>query len=388
MSIDETITKLVYGASLKVAQSAKAHYYKSNLGRRNADLSKAITAGWDEKSRREEYRSLVLPYWEKFGRRPERFWFELAGSRDHRMDPRYIPSDLYYMELLPYLTNMQLRYALGDKNALDMRFPDVKQAPTVCRRMAGEYYDAKYELISEEDAVSLCKERACELFIKPSLYSGYGQGIQKFDPAACTAERITQYFAETGKDFIVQEKIRQHEMMASLHPDSVSTIRVLSLFLEGSVYVPNVYVRVSTAGTSHVTSGSEYNAEILPDGRLSQKVCLDEGRWFDNQQDKVFCEDLVIPGIDRVIEEARRLHPRAGHFKWIGWDFTIDEKGDPLLIELNSCPGDHAQRVCGRLLFGDMTDRVLKDYFFTRSLEDMQIQGSWSTNEDIRKYRD
>ena len=87
-----------------------------------------------------------------------------------------------------------------------------------------------------------------------------------------TDERIRELFLETGSNLIVQEKIRQHEVLASIDPDSVSTIRVLSLFVDGEVYIPNVYLRVSTAGTSHVTSGSEYNVEIMPDGSLCGDV--------------------------------------------------------------------------------------------------------------------
>jgi hypothetical protein len=388
MKAGRALNRLLYKASLKAARSAKDHYYRSKLEKVNRGRVDIIAGGWDEKNRAEEYRTAVLPYWKRFGRKPEKFWFELAGSRDWKMDPRFIPSDLYYMELLPYLNNMQFRFASEDKNYLDMRFPDVKQARTVCRMIAGEYYDDKLELITEEEAVRLCREREGELFIKPSLYSGFGQGIQKFDPAGCTDERIRELFLETGSNLIVQEKIRQHEVLASIDPDSVSTIRVLSLFVDGEVYIPNVYLRVSTAGTSHVTSGSEYNVEIMPDGSLCPLICLDEGGWFDNHKEGIFDDTLVIPGTDRVIETAKQLHPRVGHFKWIGWDFTLDQDGDPLLIEFNTAPGDHAQRVCGRPLFGDLTDRVLEDYFCGRSMEDYQLRGCWSTNENIDRYRE
>ena len=388
MNMKQELIRFVYGVSLRTAIRMKEIYFIQRVEEFNRGLAKTVVCGWDEKERIKEYRSTVLPYWKKFGRRPKRFWFELAGSRDHVMDPRYIPSDIYYLELLPYINNLNFNKATEDKNYLDMRFPDVKQAKTVCRRMAGEYYDDKMELIRQEDAVRLCREHQGELFIKPSVYTGYGNRIQKFDPSACTDGRIKELFEETGANFIVQEKIRQHSSLASLNPESVNTVRILSLFLDGSVYIPNMYLRMGVPGTSHVTVGSEYNAEILPDGHVSQKLCLDEGCWLDNSREKIIDENLVIPGTDRLCDTVRRIHPRVGQFKWIGWDFTVDEDGDPLLIEFNTDPGDSAQRVCGRPLFGDMTDRVLEDYFADRSLESFQRRGSWSTNEDIRKFRE
>ena len=386
--MNNELIKLIYGVSFRTARRAKELYFRQRVEAFNRDLAKTIVYDWDEKSRREEYRSVVLPYWKRFGRRPQRFWFELAGSRDHVMDPRYIPSDIYYLELLPYINNLNFNKAAEDKNYLDMRFPDVKQAKTVCRRMAGEYYDDRIELIRQDDAVRLCREHQGELFIKPSVYTGFGNRIQKFDPLEFTDARIKELFEETGADFIVQEKIRQHASLASLNPDSVNTVRILSLFLDGSIYIANMYLRAGVPGTSHVTVGSEYNAEILPDGHVSQKLCLDEGCWLDNSKEKIIDEDLVIPGIDRLCDTVRRIHPRVGQFKWIGWDFTVDEAGDPLLIEFNTDPGDSAQRVCGRPLFGDMTDRVLEDYFKDRTLESFQRRGSWSTNEDISKFRE
>ena len=386
MHIKKELIKSVYGVALKTARKSRDMYFKQRVYSFNRSLAKDIVCDWDEKSRREEYRSSVLPYWKRFGRRPQSFWFELAGSRDHIMDPRFIPSDLYYLELIPYINNMNFAKATEDKNYLNMRFPDVKQAQTVCRRMAGEYYDEKMELIQQGDAIRLCREHRGDLFIKPSIYTGYGKRIQEFDPSGCTDERIEELFRETGANFIVQEKIRQHAALASLNPDSVNTVRVLSLFLDGSVYIPNMYLRMGVPGTSHVETGSEYNVEILPDGHVSQKICFDEGCWLDNHTERIIDEDFMIPGIDRICAAVKKIHPRVGQLKWIGWDFTVDEDGDPVLIEFNTDPGDSAQRVCCRPLFGDMTDRVLEDYFIDRGLESFQRRGSWRANDDIRKY--
>ena len=105
-------------------------------------------------------------------------------------------------------------------------FQYVKQAETVCRRMAGEYYDGKMELIRQDDAVTLCREHPGRLFIKPSVYSGCGRGIKEFDPSACADGTIRELFEETGVNFIVQEKIKQHASLASLNPDSVNTVRI------------------------------------------------------------------------------------------------------------------------------------------------------------------
>ena len=388
MGAGSKIDKLLYEASFRTAIHTKNRHHRKGMERINRRLARSLTEGWDRQLRREEYLQVVVPYWKQFGRRPERFWFELAGSREQKMDPRFIPSDLYYLELLPYVNNLPFRWALEDKNYLEQRFADVKQAKSVCHRIAGAYYDENMEMIQEEDAVRLCRERGGELFIKPAMYSGFGQGIKRFDPTTSTEEQIKEFFEAAGANCIVQEKIRQHAALAALHPDSVCTVRVLSLLAKDKVYIPLVYLRLPEKGSSHVIVGNEYNAEILPDGRLYPKVWDDRGCWVNPYKEGLFDETTVIQGIDRILEEVKRIHPGIGHFKWIGWDFTLDEDGDPLLIELNSTPGDHAQRVCGRPLFGEMTDWLLEDYFKNRSMEDFQIRGSWTGSKDIRRFRE
>ena len=68
------------------------------------------------------------------------------------------------------------------------------------------------------------------------------------------------------------------------------------------------------------------------------------------------------------METVRTLHVKMAHFKIIGWDIAIDRQGRPVLIDLNTPPGQN-QHSCGPT-FGDLTERVLEDVFLTKSLKD------------------
>ena len=376
-----------YLRAFREARDTKKEYFRDILDRYNRRLLETVDDGsWSMEERRAEYRTKVLPYWEKYGCRPEQFWYDLNCSRDRRMDPRFIPSVLYYNEILPYLNNLSFKYALQDKSTLDIRFKDVKQAETVCRRMAGVYYDAEMEVIPCGTAVKLCLEREGDLFIKPSLYSGSGIGIQKFTPSVCGEEKIKDIFSETGHNFIVQEKIIQHESLNAINPDSVCTVRLLSLFAEDTVHVIHTMIRVGLPGSSHVSDQGGYCAEILEDGHLHPKAFRDEEKWLDAKAEGLYDYSVVIPCMDIIKDEVKRLHPRIGHFKWIGWDFTVDEDMQPLMIEFNTAPGDDVQRVCGRPLFGEMTDWVLEDFYVNRTMEGNKLNDMWCACEDIRRY--
>lgn len=379
--------EFLYKNGFRAVKAVKSCYFGRMLEKFNRYLLDVLDDGsWSREDCDRQYAEKVLPYWRKFGCRPEKFWFELNCSREHNMDPRFIPSDLYYNELLPYINNLPFRYALQDKCLLDLRYSDVRQAATVCRRMAGVFYGPDMEQIDSGEAVRLCLARESDLFIKPSIYTSAGVGIQMFTPRECTEDDVKELFADTGKNFIVQEKIRQHSEMAKLNSDSVSTIRVTSLFIDSEVYIPNIMIRVCPPGASHVAVDGGYSVAVKEDGHLYPRAYRDKGAWVSGAEEGLYDDSIVVPGLEKIRDTVKRLHPLVPYLKWIGWDFSVDEDGEPVMIEFNSAPGDDIQRVCGNPLFGEMTDRVLEDYFHTRAMENDQFAGMWCGTEQIRRY--
>ncbi|MBO4556686.1 MAG: hypothetical protein J5706_07990, partial [Elusimicrobiales bacterium] len=79
-------------------------------------------------------------------------------------------------------------------------------------------------------------------------------------------------------------------------------------------------------------------------------------------------KDFVIPNYIGIIETIKRLHCQLPYFNIVGWDFTVDELGDPVLIEFNLKPAQN-QIGCGLPTFGELTDEVLEDVFIKKTLE-------------------
>lgn len=74
----------------------------------------------------------------------------------------------------------------------------------------------------------------------------------------------------------------------------------------------------------------------------------------------VFSE-CFIPNYNKCVDLVKKLAPRFIHVsKLISWDLTINDKGDPLLIETNLYWGGSVQ-IAGGPVFGNMTPEVL-DY--------------------------
>lgn len=363
------INESIYNSALGFARKTRRLYLSKALEREELEVFNKIDLDdWSLKEREEAYKQEVLPYWKRFGRAPKKFWFEYYGSRDHMMDPGFIPADLFYTEILPYMNDGLQRKGLINKGYLEYLFCDVKQSQTVALKIDGNYCDEKRKLIREDDAIALCRERKEELFLKVSTGTSCGKGITVFTPSDCSEEDIRKLLRGAGANFIIQERIKQHPDLAKLNPTSVVTIRVLSLLMDNKVYIESAGLRVSAPGTSFVTSkdGGFYTL-ILEDGRMNQKVYSDLGKWYDNGKG-IFDDSYRVPSIDRVYDVVRRIHPRVGHFRCIGWDFTIDENGDPVMFEYNVFPGLIIPQITScRPVFNERTEWLLEDYFSRRS---------------------
>ena len=361
----------VYNTAFSLAKRTKKLYLTKALEREEQGHLQSIGLdGWSREDRKEAYREEVLPYWKKFGIVPKRFWFELYGSRDHRMDPRFLPADLYFTQILPYINDGLQRPGLMNKAYLEYLFHDVKQPQTVALKIEGTYYNENRNIIGEDDAIGLCLERDTELFVKVSVGASGGRGIFVFTPSECSREDIQGLFREAGANFIVQERIRQQPLLDSLNPASVSTIRVLSLLMDDQVYVESAALRISAPDTPFVKIyDGGFSTEILEGGKLHPRIYSDNGKWFDNGNG-LFDEGFAVPSMDKIYDEVRRVHPRMGHFRCIGWDFAVDWNGDPVLIELNVFPSLGCTQITRcKPIFNERTDWILEDCFLKRTWE-------------------
>lgn len=369
--------------------------YEKALEYRRIYLSKALEAETTDYVRgfggpfisEEEYEEKILPFWEKYGRRPKKLWFDCFGSRDRSIDPRIVPADLHFTEILPYINNLSLRDATADKCAFDRFLPEIRQPETVCKCIAGFYYDADMNLINRAEAIKLCLGHEGGLILKPSISTGTSRNVHSADPSASSVKDVEALFDLLGANFIVQGRIEQHPDLARLNPDAVNTIRVNSLLTEQGVYIPSADIRVGAPGQQVVSRGSGgWSCEIKEDNTLHEKALASDIFGFENEAGEKCVRRVMrwkdipgcfgagsgyeIPFMDRVRDAVRTAHKMLPHFRWIGWDFTVNKSGEPVLIEYNLAGGlISSQLVVCRPAFGEMTEEILDDYFIHRRLE-------------------
>lgn len=383
------ISEKIISAAVSTGVSAKKIWLKHALERETLELMKAGHGSQgNDRELRKAYHDFALPYWKRYGRRPKFFWFKCYGSRDGIIHPGFIPADIYYTELVPYLNDMRKAPGQEDKCRFEMFLSDVRQSVTICRRISGEYYDKEMQYLRERDAISLCLERlsnGTDIIIKKAVQSDYGSGITIVRAGSFAEEggrtgesfkdRIRELFRKSGSGFIVQEMLRQHPSLDVLCPTAVSTIRVCSLFFGGEVYMPAMSFRSAVAGREFIGGDKgTWSAEILDDGRLYPVAVYENGEIDRIDNKERFDPDFMIPGMEELREIVRNAHKQLPDFRWIGWDFAIADDGRPVMLEYNLRPSNDTQRVICKPIFGDMTETVLEDYFHGRSLEENHSQ--------------
>jgi hypothetical protein len=305
----------------------------------------------------------IKSYWKKYVGHISTANYQFYKDKTGVFDVRFIPKGLYHSRIDPYFNHPIIVYGTDNKNYYDLLFPDIKQPKTIIRMINGTLCDADYNIIDRNTAISRCREEG-DLVGKEAVVSFDGFGIS-FWRTENGEEALQGFLDELAHDAIVQSRIKQHPSLAAIHESSVNPIRVVTLLLDGAVHVlPAVLkIGVNMKQTDRFADGALV-CGIKDDGHLMPVAYTEYGeRYEQHPQGFRFCEG-TIPSLDHVKKTVKKLHARIGNYRMLAWDISIDESGEPILIEVNmSGGGSVIIQLPHGPLFGDLTERVLDEVF-------------------------
>lgn len=298
------------------------------------------------------------------------FAFYNASCQDKSKLKYYIPDGVYFTDFDFPFTSPRRSDDLDDKNLYDLYFHDVKMPKTVIRLINGEYLDKDYHIIPEAHAMQLCAD-AGQVVCKEARLAFGGHSVRFFDFSKSTIEDFKSWLTNTHCDNInVQEVIHQHESFVRLHPNSVNSLRIMSLMLDGEVHILSSIVRMGRDGAA-VDNASEGGimCGVSGDGQLGEFAYDENGnRWSQHPQGAVFKESKVV-GHEKCCELIKALAGRMYTTSGIvSWDFAVDADGEPILIEVNLTYGGVViHQLCNGPIFGDMTEVMLERIYHRKS---------------------
>ena len=191
---------------------------------------------------------------------------------------------------------------------------------------------------------NLC-ESCGSVFVKP--VSNFGvTGIERITPDEDTDYHTLTNRLMDGKQYLVEEAVKQHPEMNVLYPGSVNTLRIVTLMVDNQPHFLYALLRVGN-GHSHVdniSSGGMYTL-IDSNGALQFPAFCDKtGQYYDKHPiTGTQFTGFTVPLFKQAVQLCLNATKVKPGLAYIGWDVAITEDG-PVLIEGNILPGyDMAQ---------------------------------------------
>jgi len=330
-----------------------------------------FTKGLDEKGIKvltPEQEKEAKTYWKKFGYDIDLSWHRCYSNGPAGFDPRIIPEYIYYAKTERKLNRKDFAGAYMDKNIYDKIFPRSYLPRSFIKMERGNLFNGDMEKISEKEANKILRSIDESTVVKKTIGSYGGKDIyflgkdlissdgRKMNTSKKIVDRL-------GNDFIIQEKVRQHQDIGKFHPSSLNTIRMMTLRFDGEIDELSTVLRfgVDNSLLDNISQGG-FALGVSPDGKMASV-----GNWDmvndmnEHPSTKEVFEGSRVPNYQKVREMAFELHDILSHYDILSWDLTVNEKGSPVFIEVNIMgQGLHHHQYYNGPLFGDLTDRIME----------------------------
>lgn len=282
---------------------------------------------------------------------------ELVYSVTGEFNPQIVPEDLYRVCFDPKLCEYDIKYFLSDKNYFDLFMPSIRFPKTIIKNIRGSFYNDSFKLISENEAKEIINHYH-KVVVKPSNDSGFGRGVELVFP------RESDLLRDRHGDYIVQEVLNQHESFAKLNESSVNIVRIVTLFINDEVHVVTAAMRIGGVGdfTDNVehADGTGMIVVGISDGKLKKYGFHSNGSKVTSTPGGAVFENYSVLNYEKMKEIAIEEHSRFPQVRFIGWDFTLDEDGNVVVMEYNTkSPGVLYYQYTNGPLFGEWTEELL-----------------------------
>lgn len=258
------------------------------------------------------------------------------------------------------LENVNGRFAffLGEKVMFERMFGKYINVPHIfCWVKNGKLTGLEGEE-HEVDLVSVIREQR-KLIAKPTRSVGGGTGVHRIscdddgklyfdDKEYGDAEWIEQMHGL--EEYIIVQNVSSAEYSKKIFPDSVNTIRLVTVMDRASdcVRVLFAYHRFGTSRTAPVDNVSSGGLFALIDedtGVIGKaRSLLEPGVQFSLHPDMHgsgsgscggVIEGAVIPGWNNIVDSLKRAHRCFPYYEFFAWDVAIAEDGKPYILEIN-----------------------------------------------------
>ena len=327
------VASLLHRIACKAVETeAKVMLHK---GRDHVFLNKIMAPEFDYKPHLKRINPYFAQWGFKFNMVEAEYFSKMSGVKSDT----YISGTLFFHYLMPYFGSREkyrdknlFRKFLDDKSThkkVDFRMPY-----QVAYNIAGRFYNGDDESMSLEEAVEAVMAYPGDIIAKPTLKTTWGKGVAKLRADEKNPEMVREMFAKYKKNFSFEECIAQHEDLASLNASSLNTTRVVTYRRpNGQLKFLFAIQRFGKEGRviDNASVGGNF-VGVYADGTLDRTI-----KQFATLKTRTLSDKAMkkVPFFDRIIEAALYLHSKIPDQDYIGWDFSVTQEGQPIVIEFN-----------------------------------------------------
>lgn len=291
----------------------------------------------------------AIGYYQKnFGVKISPKYHELLYSISGVFRPEFMPFNIYG-DLLTKLSPWKYKKVLDDKVLYDQMLIGFNIPTRICSSCNYVYYSylhgggrQELDFLSVKSLLS----NIDDAIIKPSRDSSAGIGVRVlsindgFDTKS--KESIEDILKGYHGNFVVERKIKNNRNLSDLNPSSCNSLRVHTWRdkTSGTIQYISSFLRVGRSGS--IVDNAFAGGIAIPvgiDGKLSNSGCTFQPyKRIEKSDTGIVFKGYQIEHFEDIIKVALRAHQNISHFDFIGWDITVDDNENVIIIEYNPDP--------------------------------------------------
>lgn len=283
-----------------------------------------------------------------------------------------VPEEIFVSDIEPTLNKCKSIDYISNKSFYELWFTDSRFPKCFIHNIDGEIYDDKLNSISSPDINDIAKMLDYPVVLKPNRDSYGGKDVFFIK----NIEELID-ITKDRKDFVVQEKIKQHPFFSKFHSTGLNTIRVYLYrsVSNNKIIVLNAALRMGKGGSLDNETAGGIVCFIKNNGQLNGFAVDKYGCKFETHPDTKLGFSELVPYYDDLISESIKIGQKLFFGRLIGLDAALDFNSRWRFIEIN--PFGHTIRFAqyaGQPFFGDCTKEV----------RDFCKKNHWSLNNGFK----
>lgn len=306
--------------------------YRCDLKRR-ASVANRRSSKLEQSPLTKEEKEAVRQIWGDYSGKYTAFGF--YKSFCGRFDAEYVPDDYY--DFAEHVLNLRWSaYFLQHKCNLKYFIPSENRAKVIVQKIDGHYVDENNHELSEKEAINILLQTP-EFIAKVARGTGGGKGVRKVVWNQVANQEALIKELTTPIDMEFEAVIHQNPCMAQFNPDSVNTLRLVTLNINGTCSVLSTFIRMGAIGSfvDNLSGGNGILVGVKQDGSLHDFGITKKYQKRAESFTGIKFSETKIPNFESIKNTIIGFHKTIPYANLIGWDITIDDKGHVVVIELN-----------------------------------------------------